>query len=122
MLRLVESLTASNVAGQRIARHQPERGVACGERAIERAPIRVRGCEHIQNLRVSLVRDVRSVLGPAITLATAGFSVSTFPQYTWNILESSARRGITDTTREFLLPIEVAKKVGALRNLHWITA
>ena len=42
----------------------------------------------------------------------AGFSVSTYPQYTWNILPSSAERGITDTTREFLLPIEISKKVG----------
>src|SRR5260221_5872953 len=42
----------------------------------------------------------------------AGYSVSTYPQYTWNILPSSASRGITDTEHEFLLPIEVSKKVG----------
>ena len=42
----------------------------------------------------------------------AGYSMSTYPQFTWNILPSSARRGITDDTREFLLPIEWAKKFG----------
>ena len=42
----------------------------------------------------------------------AGYSVSTYPQYTWNILPSSARRGITDDVRELLVPIEVSKKIG----------
>ena len=42
----------------------------------------------------------------------AGYSMSTYPQLTWNILPSSERRGITDGTREFLLPIEWSKKVG----------
>jgi hypothetical protein len=42
----------------------------------------------------------------------AGYSVSTYPQVAWNTLPSSARRGITDTRREFLLPIEVSKDIG----------
>jgi hypothetical protein len=41
----------------------------------------------------------------------AGYSVSTYPQLGWNILPSSARRGITDAQREFFLPIEVSKEV-----------
>jgi hypothetical protein len=42
----------------------------------------------------------------------AGFAVSTYPQFGWNILPSSARRGITTDEREFLLPVEISKKVG----------
>ena len=30
----------------------------------------------------------------------SGYSVSTYPQYVWNILPSSASRGITDTERD----------------------
>lgn len=41
-----------------------------------------------------------------------GVAVSTYPQFSWNILPSSVRRGITESGNEFLLPIEVSKKVG----------
>jgi hypothetical protein len=44
----------------------------------------------------------------------AGYSVSTYPQFEWNILPSSLRRGITSGEREFLLPIEISKKVGEI--------
>ncbi|MES2113973.1 MAG: hypothetical protein V4578_02430 [Pseudomonadota bacterium] len=36
----------------------------------------------------------------------AGFSMSTFPQYTWNLLPSSVRRGIVGPGRQVLLPIQ----------------
>ena len=42
------------------------------------------------------------------------FSMSTYPQYTWNILSSSARRGLTEPGHEFLLPVELATKLGGV--------
>ena len=42
------------------------------------------------------------------------FSMSTYPQYTWNILSSSARRGIAEPGHEFLLPVELATKLGGV--------
>ena len=38
----------------------------------------------------------------------AGFSMSTYPQLTWNILDSSANRGITSADKQFFLPLEAA--------------
>jgi Putative MetA-pathway of phenol degradation len=42
----------------------------------------------------------------------AGFSLSTYPQFTWNWLSSSTRRGISATGRQLFLPIEAATVVG----------
>jgi hypothetical protein len=42
----------------------------------------------------------------------AGFSMSTYPQYVWSWLTSSERRGITDSQRQFFLPVEAATVVG----------
>ncbi len=44
----------------------------------------------------------------------AGFSMSTYPQYTWNPLPSSAHRGITSPDNEFFLPVEVAAEIGGV--------
>jgi len=43
----------------------------------------------------------------------AGFSMSTYPQYTRSVLDSSARRGVAGTGHEFFLPLEVAGELGA---------
>jgi hypothetical protein len=42
----------------------------------------------------------------------SGFSMSTYPQLTRNLLPSSTRRGITAPDKELLLPVEVATEVG----------
>lgn len=42
----------------------------------------------------------------------AGFSVSTYPQYSRSLLNSSTRRGITGGGHDFFLPLEVATDVG----------
>jgi hypothetical protein len=44
----------------------------------------------------------------------AGVDMSTYPQYTWNPLSSSAHRGITSSDKEFFLPIEVSKEVNGV--------
>jgi hypothetical protein len=42
----------------------------------------------------------------------AGVNVSTYPQYTRNIIHSSARRGISSDNSSFFLPIEASKEIG----------
>ena len=42
----------------------------------------------------------------------AGFSVSTYPQYTRSMLDDSIRRGITGGGHEFFLPLELAADIG----------
>jgi len=42
----------------------------------------------------------------------SGFSMSMYPQYTWNWQSSSARRGISAPGRQVFLPIEAATVVG----------
>ncbi|HEV2976489.1 MAG TPA: hypothetical protein VG425_02775 [Casimicrobiaceae bacterium] len=42
----------------------------------------------------------------------AGWSMSTYPQYLWNWLPSSAERGLVESGRQFFLPIEAATVVG----------
>jgi hypothetical protein len=42
----------------------------------------------------------------------AGFSMSTYPQYTRNLQRSSVRRGITSDEKSFFLPIEASTEVG----------
>jgi hypothetical protein len=49
-----------------------------------------------------------------IDLEKAGFSMSTYPQFTWNPLSSSARRGIASSDKEFFLPVEVATEAGGV--------
>ncbi len=43
----------------------------------------------------------------------AGYSLSTYPQYTRNLLQSSNRRGITSRGHSFFLPLEMSADVGA---------
>ena len=45
---------------------------------------------------------------------TAGVAVSTYPQFGFNLLPSSANRGLADEDAHFLLPISAAKTVGPL--------
>ena len=42
----------------------------------------------------------------------AGFSLSTYPQYTRNLLVSSNRRGITSAGHSFFMPLELSADVG----------
>lgn len=42
----------------------------------------------------------------------AGFSVSTYPQYSHSMLDGSTRRGIASDGHEFFLPLELATDVG----------
>ena len=42
----------------------------------------------------------------------AGVDMSTYPQYTRNILRSSARRGISSNDSSFFLPVEMSKALG----------
>lgn len=42
----------------------------------------------------------------------AGYSLSTYPQYTRNLLASSNRRGITSPGHSFFLPLELSADVG----------
>lgn len=46
---------------------------------------------------------------------SAGFSMSTYPQITWNWLSSSERRGITSPGQQFFLPLEAATVIGEYR-------
>ena len=43
---------------------------------------------------------------------SAGFNMSTYPQLSWNIVPSSASRGVTSEGKEFFLPVEASKDVG----------
>ncbi|WP_077037959.1 hypothetical protein [Pelomonas sp. KK5] len=43
---------------------------------------------------------------------TAGYSLSTYPQYTRNLLGSSNRRGITSKGHSFFLPVELSADIG----------
>ena len=47
-----------------------------------------------------------------VDIEDAGFSMSTYPQFTWNWLSSSIKRGIADSGRQFFLPVEAATLVG----------
>jgi hypothetical protein len=47
-----------------------------------------------------------------VDIEDSGFSMSTYPQFSWNWLSSSARRGISTPGRQFFLPIEAATVVG----------
>jgi hypothetical protein len=47
-----------------------------------------------------------------VDIEDSGFSMSTYPQYTWNWLSSSVSRGITAPGTEFFLPVEAAVVVG----------
>jgi hypothetical protein len=47
-----------------------------------------------------------------VDIEDSGFSMSTSPQFTWNWLSSSARRGITAPGRQFFLPGEASTVVG----------
>jgi len=47
-----------------------------------------------------------------VDIEDSGFSMSTHPQFSWNWLSSSARRGISAPGRQFFLPIEAATVVG----------
>jgi hypothetical protein len=47
-----------------------------------------------------------------VDIEHSGFSMSTYPQLSWNVASSSVRRGLTAPGREFFLPIEAATAVG----------
>jgi hypothetical protein len=47
-----------------------------------------------------------------VDIEDSGFSMSTYPQFSWNWLSSSARRGISPSGRQFFLPIEAATVAG----------
>jgi len=47
-----------------------------------------------------------------VDIEDSGFSMSTYPQFSWNWLSSSARRGISTPGRQFFLPIEAATVAG----------
>ena len=42
----------------------------------------------------------------------AGFSMSTFPQFTWNVLQSSVRRGIVAPGKQWRLPLQAGIELG----------
>jgi len=44
----------------------------------------------------------------------AGFSLSTYPQYSRSVLDSSTRRGITGPGHQFFLPIELSTEVDGM--------
>lgn len=46
-----------------------------------------------------------------VDIEDSGFSMSVYPQYTWNWLPSSASRGITTPGEQFFLPVEFATVV-----------
>jgi hypothetical protein len=50
-----------------------------------------------------------------VDIEDSGFSMSTYPQLSWNLVSSSVSRGITAPGREFFLPIEAATVVGDFR-------
>jgi hypothetical protein len=47
-----------------------------------------------------------------VDIEDSGFSMSTYPQFSWNWVSSSGRRGIGAPGRQFLLPLEAATVVG----------
>jgi hypothetical protein len=47
-----------------------------------------------------------------IDIEDAGFSMATFPQFSWNWLASSVSRGIAAPGRQFFLPVEAATVAG----------
>jgi len=47
-----------------------------------------------------------------VDIEDSGFSMSTYPQFSWNWLSPSARRGISPSGRQFFLPIEAATSAG----------
>ncbi len=47
-----------------------------------------------------------------VDIEDAGWSMSTYPQYLWNWLPSSAERGIIESGRQFFLPVEAATVAG----------
>lgn len=47
-----------------------------------------------------------------IDIEDSGFSMSVYPQLTWNWLSSSPRRGISAPGRQFFLPLEAATEAG----------
>jgi hypothetical protein len=47
-----------------------------------------------------------------VDIEDSGFSMSTYPQLSWNLVPSSTSRGITTPGRQFFLPIEAATVVG----------
>lgn len=47
-----------------------------------------------------------------VDIEDSGFSMSTYPQFTWNWVSSSVDRGIAEPGRQFFLPIEAATVVG----------
>ena len=44
---------------------------------------------------------------------SAGFALSTYPQYSRSMLSSSTRRGVTGAGHQFFLPIEFSTKIGS---------
>lgn len=84
--------------------------------------------DHIQlNLALSLVilkaADHGAVAGPSETVVgikwrfldedKSGIDVSTYPKVSFNMAQSSVRRGLSDPGTEFQLPIEASKKFGS---------
>ena len=47
-----------------------------------------------------------------VDIEDSGFSMSIYPQYSWNWLSSSVNRGITEPGSQFFLPVEVATVAG----------
>jgi hypothetical protein len=47
-----------------------------------------------------------------IDIEDAGFSLATFPQFTWNWRSSSVSRGVATPGRQFFLPVEAATVMG----------
>jgi hypothetical protein len=47
-----------------------------------------------------------------VDIEDAGFSMATFPQFTWNWLSSSVNRRVAAPGREFFLPVEAATVLG----------
>jgi hypothetical protein len=50
-----------------------------------------------------------------VDIEDSGFAMSTYPQLSWNLVPSSASRGITSPGRQLFLPIEAATNVGDFR-------
>lgn len=65
-------------------------------------------------------QDARSGLGAGtlgikwrfVEQEKAGFSMSTFPQFTWNVLQSSVRRGIVEPGKQWRLPLQAGIELG----------
>ena len=47
-----------------------------------------------------------------VDIEDSGFSMSVYPQYTWNWQSSSVNRGITEPGTQFFLPVEIATVAG----------